>query len=65
MFCPSFYLGSQEKKNYGDMAYICPLSLYYHSTAYKAYLAVYFSDDKLNSISYPTIFLWKEVCPIL
>lgn len=50
MFCPSFYLGSQEKKNYGDMAYICPLSLYYHSTAYKAYLAVYFSDDKLNNI---------------
>lgn len=50
MFCPSFYLGSQEKQNYGDMAYICPLSLYYHSTAYKAYLAVYFSDDKLNNI---------------
>ena len=50
MFCPSFYLGSQEKKNYGDMAYICPLSLYYHSNAYKAYLAVYFSDIKLNSI---------------
>ena len=34
----------------GDMAYICPLSLYYHSNAYKAYLAVYFSDSKLNSI---------------
>lgn len=50
MFCPSFYLGSREKKNYGDMAYICPLSLYYHSTAYKAYLAVYYSDDKLTSI---------------
>ena len=50
MFCPSFYLGSQEKKNYGDMAYICPLSLYYHSNAYKAYLAVYFSDSKLKSI---------------
>ena len=50
MFCPSFYLGSQEKKNYGDMAYICPLSLYYHSNAYKAYLAIYFSDSKLNSI---------------
>ena len=49
MFCPSFYLGPREKKNYGDMAYICPLSLYYHSTAYKAYLAVY-SDDKLTSI---------------
>lgn len=50
MFCPSFYLGSQEKQNYGDMAYIFPLSLYYHSTAYKAYLAVYFSEDKLDSI---------------
>lgn len=50
MFCPSFYLGSREKKNYGDMAYICPLSLYYHSTAYKAYLAVYYSDNKLTSI---------------
>ena len=50
MFCPSFYLGPREKKNYGDMAYICPLSLYYHSTAYKAYLAVYYSDDRLTSI---------------
>ena len=50
MFCPSFYLGSREKKNYGDMAYICPLSLYYNSTGYKAYLAVYYSDDKLTSI---------------
>lgn len=50
MFCPSFYLGPREKKNYGDMAYICPLSLYYHATAYKAYLAVYYSDDKLTSI---------------
>ncbi len=50
MFCPSFYLGSQEKQNYGDMAYICPLSLYFHSNAYKAYLAVYFSDDQLNKI---------------
>ena len=50
MFCPSFYLGPREKKNYGDMAYICPLSLYYHSTAYKAYLAVYYSDDMLTSI---------------
>ena len=50
MFCPSFYHGPREKKNYGDMAYICPLSLYYHSTAYKAYLAVYYSDDKLTSI---------------
>ena len=50
MFCPSFYLGPREKTNYGDMAYICPLSLYYHSTAYKAYLAVYYSDDKLTSI---------------
>ena len=50
MFCPSFYLGSQEKRNYGDMAYICPLSLYFHSNAYKAYLAVYFSDDELTEI---------------
>ena len=50
MFCPSFYLWSQGKKEFGDMAYICPLSLYYHSTAYKAYLAVYYSDDKLTSI---------------
>lgn len=65
MFCPSFYLGSREKKNYGDMAYICPLSLYYHSTAYKAYLAVYYSDDKLTSILSLTIYLWKEVFHIL
>ena len=50
MFCPSFELGSRERKTNGDMAYVCPLSLYYHSTAYKAYLAVYYSDNKLTSI---------------
>ena len=65
MFCPSFYLGSQEKKNYGDMAYICPLSLYYHSNAYKAYLAVYFSDSKLNSILYDNLYLEGSVSYIV
>ena len=44
--------------------HISALSLYYHSTAYKAYLAVYYSDDKLTSIL-PTIYLWKEVFHIL
>ncbi|MFR7573008.1 MAG: hypothetical protein ACLUVM_09970 [Blautia faecis] len=49
------------------MAYICPcLSLYYHSTAYEAYLAVYYSDDKLTSAdSFRQSYLWKEVFHIL
>ena len=50
MFCPPFYIGAQEQKNYGDMAYIRTLSLYYHSNTYKAYMAVYFSDDLLVDI---------------
>ena len=65
MFCPSFYLGSQEKKNYGDMAYICPLSLYYHSYAFKAYLAVYFSDIKLICILSDTLSLEGSVSYIV
>ncbi|MDO4275690.1 MAG: histidine kinase [Eubacteriales bacterium] len=50
LFCPSFYLGTQEQAKYGDMAYIRTSSIYYRSTPYKVFVAVYYSSDKINSI---------------
>ncbi len=52
LYCPSFYLGTREQKQYGDLAYIKVTSIYYEGTAYPAYLAVYYSsEDILNILS--------------
>lgn len=50
LYCPSFYLGENEKKSCGDLAYIRTCSLYYHGISYKAYAAVYYSSSALTSI---------------
>lgn len=50
LFCPPFYLGAQEQAQYGDMAYIRSISLYYHSVPYNAYVAVYYSSDSIKKI---------------
>lgn len=50
LFCPSFYLGTQEQKQYGDMAYIRQLSLYYQGQPYRAYAAVYYSSEPLKDV---------------
>lgn len=50
LYCPSFYLGSQEQDECGDMAYIRTSSLYYHGISYKAYVAVYFSSNTLTEV---------------
>ena len=50
LFCPSFYLGAQEKKAYGDQAYITHASVIYDSGTYDAYIAVYYSGYDFNQI---------------
>lgn len=50
LYCPSFYLGVEEQEEYGDMAYICPISLYYDSSPITCYAAVYYSSDPIYQI---------------
>lgn len=50
LFCPSFYLGTQEQKLYGDMAYIKATTLYYRHKILKAYIAVYYSSTDFRDI---------------
>lgn len=50
LFCPSFYLGTQEKRTHGDLAYIRTGSLYYRGTSYPCYTAVYYSCEPLRAI---------------
>lgn len=50
LYAPSFYLGTQEQENYGDMAYIRAISLYFRGKSYPAYAAVYYSSKPLEDI---------------
>ena len=50
LYCPSFYLGAIEQEEYGDMAYIWPISLYHEGTPLTCYAAVYYSSDEINAI---------------
>lgn len=50
LYCPSFYLGIQEQKEYGDMAYIRPISLYYNGAPISCYMAVYYSSTQIQQI---------------
>lgn len=50
LFCPSFYLGEREKKDYGDLAYITSTTFYYQGSARQAYIALYSSSDHLTEM---------------
>ena len=50
LFCPSFYLGSYEKKTYGDIAYISRGRMIYEGKWVPFYLAVYFSQEELDDL---------------
>ncbi len=50
MFCPSFYLGTYEKGRYGDIAYISRGRMIYEGKWVPFYLAVYFSQEKLDNL---------------
>ncbi len=65
LYCPSFYLGTQEKQNHGDLAYIRRGSLYYHGTSYPCYTAVYYSSAPLREILQDNLALAGSVSYIL
>lgn len=50
LFCPSFYLGTYEKGSYGDIAYITRGRMIYGGKWVTFYLAIYFSQEELDSL---------------
>lgn len=50
LFCPAFYLGSYEAKNYGDIAYISKGRTIYEGEWTTIYFSIYFSREHLDKI---------------
>lgn len=50
LFCPSFYLGTREKEELGDLAYIKSTTIYYYGESYPCYIAIYFSKQPFQEI---------------
>lgn len=50
LFCPSFYLGTQEKEANGDIAYIHTAQMNSRGESIPCYVAVYFSASSLTDI---------------
>ena len=65
LYCPPFYLGRQEQKTYGNMAYITSTTFYYQKNAYQAYIATYFSNDEFTDILQENLTLSGSVSYII
>lgn len=65
LFCPSFYLGTQERQAHGDLAYIRAGSMYYHGTSYPCYTAIYYSPAPLRAILSDNLALEGSVSYIM
>ncbi|MCI1966760.1 MAG: sensor histidine kinase [Oscillospiraceae bacterium] len=50
LYCPSFYLGDDEIRQYGDAAYIVAVTLHSHNGEVPGYVAIYYSTDPLKTI---------------
>ena len=65
LYCPPFYLGEQEQKQFGNMAYITSTTFYYQGQAKQAYIATYFSGDSFTQILQENLTLDGSVSYIL
>lgn len=65
LFCPSFYLGTQEQQAHGDLAYIRSGSMYLHGESYPCYTAVYYSSEPLLEILSENLALEGSVSYIM
>ena len=65
LFCPSFYLGTKERKNYGDLAYIRKLSINYYNNVYDAYIVLYYSSSSFEKILLDNLALSGSVSYII
>lgn len=65
LYCPEFYLGGREKREYGDLAYITSTTFYYQGSARQAYIAVYSSSEHLNEMLKANLKLTGSVSYII
>lgn len=65
LYCPPFYLGEQEKKTFGDLAYITATTFYYQGSAYPAYIALYSSTEHLTDVLKENLTLKGSVSYII
>ena len=65
LHCPSFYLGTKEQEQNGNMAYIHSTTWYCNSVPYQAYIAVYYSTDHFTDILSKNLTLEGSVSYIM
>ncbi|MDO5136366.1 MAG: histidine kinase [Eubacteriales bacterium] len=65
LFCPPFYLGTTEKKECGDLAYIHRTELSCEGQSVPAYVALYYSSSQLVQVLKDNLALEGSVSYIL
>ena len=65
LFCPPFYLGTKEKENYGDLAYIRKISINYYNDVFDAYVVLYYSSSSFEKILSDNLALSGSVSYII
>ena len=65
LYCPSFYLGEEEKREYGNVAYIFRTFLNSGGTVHSAYVAAYWPDSVLKGILSDNLTLENSVSYII
>ena len=65
LYCPSFYLGEDEKREYGNVAYIFRTILTSGGNVHTAYVAAYWPDSVLNGILSDNLTLENSVSYII
>lgn len=65
LFCPPFYLGTKERDNCGDLAYIRKISINYYNNVYDAYVVLYYSSSAFEKILSDNLALSGSVSYII
>lgn len=65
LFYPPFYLGTKEKENYGDLAYIRKISVNYYNGVFDAYVVLYYSSSSFEKILSENLALSGSVSYII
>ncbi len=65
LYCPSSYLGPNERSSYGDQAYIRRTTLYYLGESVDAYIACYYSGESLVSLLQENLLLEQSISYII
>lgn len=65
LFCPPFYLGTKEREECGDLAYIRKISINYYNNVYDAYVVLYYSSSAFEKILSDNLALSGSVSYII